>query len=119
MGTSTLTFLLTLAGSMSTWTILAFMANSVELAGDAIVEASADGDDEVGLGHRHVGGVGAVHAQHAERLRIARREAAEAHQGGRHRHVELLGQLQQLVGCALDVDHAAADVEHGLFGLAP
>ena len=42
MGTSTLTFLFTLAGSTSTCTMVAFLANSLELAGDAIVEARAD-----------------------------------------------------------------------------
>ena len=35
-------------------------------SGDAVVEAHAEGDQQVGVGHRHVGGVAAVHAGHAE-----------------------------------------------------
>ena len=43
-----------------------------ELAGDAVVEAGADRDDQVGLVHRVVGGDGAVHAEHPEPLLAAR-----------------------------------------------
>ena len=41
-----------------------------ELAGDAVVEAGADREDQVGLVHRVVGRAGAVHAEHAEPLRV-------------------------------------------------
>ena len=38
----------------------------VEPPGDPVIEARADADDQVGPVHRHVGFIGAVHAQHAE-----------------------------------------------------
>ena len=43
-----------------------------QLAGDAVVEAGADRDDQVGVVHRVVGGAGAVHAQHPEPALVAR-----------------------------------------------
>ena len=52
----------------------------IEPAGDAVVEARADADHHVAIVHREVGFVGAVHAEHAEPLRIGRREGAEPHQ---------------------------------------
>ncbi len=36
------------------------------LAGNPIVKPCPDGDQQVGIGHRHVGVIGAVHAEHAE-----------------------------------------------------
>ena len=44
-----------------------------EASGDAVVEAHAEGDQEIGIGHRHVGGVAAVHAGHGDEVRVARR----------------------------------------------
>ena len=73
------TFLEISAGSTSMWTNFARGANSRELAGDPVVEAGADRDDQVGLVHRVVGGPGAVHAEHPEPLLVRRREGAEAH----------------------------------------
>ena len=83
-----------------------------QLAGDPVVEAGADRDDQVGLVHRVVGRPGAVHAEHAEPLRVRRREATEAHQRAGDREVVGCGQLAQLLGRA-GVDHAAARVEDG------
>ena len=44
-----------------------------QLAGDPVVEAGADGHDQVGLVHRVVGGAGPVHAQHAQPLVVRAR----------------------------------------------
>jgi hypothetical protein len=41
----------------------------LDLAGDPVVEAGADGDQAVRLVHGHVGLVGAVHPEHADELR--------------------------------------------------
>ena len=49
-----------------------------QLAGDPIVEASADGDDQVRLVHRVVGRPGAVHAEHPQPLLVRRRETRRA-----------------------------------------
>ncbi len=87
-----------------------------ELAGDAVVEARPDGDQQVALVDGVVGGHGAVHAEHAERERMPAREAAQAHERRGDRRLEELGQGAQLVGGA-GADHAAADVEHRPLGL--
>ena len=47
----------------------------LRVADDAVVEAGADGEQDVAVLHRHVRFVGAVHAEHAEELRVARRIA--------------------------------------------
>jgi hypothetical protein len=60
--------------------LAAVRAERVEPAGDAVVEAAADRDDEIGLVHRHVRLIGPVHAEHAEELFGRGGEAAKAHQ---------------------------------------
>ena len=67
----------------------------VEPAGDAVVEARADADHHVAVVHRPVGLVGAVHAEHAEPLRIGGRKGAEPHQGRGDREAGELDQLAQ------------------------
>ena len=49
-------------------------------ANHAVVETGADGEQHVAVLHRHVRLVGAVHAEHAEKFRVARRDRAQAHQ---------------------------------------
>ncbi len=46
----------------------------VQPPGHAVVEARADVQHDVAVVHRQIGFVGSVHAQHAEELRLARRE---------------------------------------------
>ena len=73
----------------------------VEPAGDAVVEARADADHQVAIVHRPVGLPGAVHAEHAEPLRIGGRIGAEPHQGRGDGKAGELDQLaQQLAGLA-------------------
>ncbi len=69
-----------------------------QLAGDPVVEAGADRDDQVGLVHRVVGGAGAVHAEHPEPLLVRRRERAEAHQRAGDGEVVGGGELAELLG---------------------
>ena len=66
------TFLEISAGSMSMWMNFALRGELGELAGDPVVEAGADRDDQVGVVHRVVGGAGAVHAEHPEPVARAR-----------------------------------------------
>jgi hypothetical protein len=61
----------------------------------AVVETRADGEDHVGIVHRQVGGVAAVHAEHAEELAVGTREATEAHEGIGDRQVQRLGDFGQ------------------------
>ena len=81
-----------------------------QLAGDAIVEARADAADEVGLVHRVVRGARAVHAEHAQPLRVRRGERAEAHQRARDREAVGGRELDELLG-GVRVDDAAAGVD--------
>ncbi len=81
------------------------------VADHAVVEARADREQHVAVLHRHVGLVGAVHAQHAEELLVGGRIAAQAHQrvgageaGAPHQLGELRRRVRQ--------DHAAAGVHH-------
>ena len=82
-----------------------------QLAGDAVVEARAEGDDEVGLVHRVVGRARTVHAEHPEPLPVRSRKRAECH--------DRAGDGQVTEGRELDerrrgvgADDAATDVEH-------
>ena len=84
------------AGSMSTWMIFASGANAVELAGDPVVEPGAERDQQVGLLQRGDRGDVAVHAGHAQVLRVAVRERAARHQRGDDRDAGQLGELPQL-----------------------
>jgi hypothetical protein len=85
-----------------------------ETAGDAVVEAGPDADDQVGVVHGLVGFQRAVHAQHAEEARVRRRERAQAHQGERGRQVPLAAQRgERGAGFGAGVHQAAAAVENG------
>ena len=64
-----------------------------ELAGDAVVEARAHGDEQVALVHGAVGVRRAVHAQHAQRERVRLGEGAHRHERGGHRDLQPRGQL--------------------------
>jgi hypothetical protein len=68
-----------------------------ELAGDAVVEASAHRADQIGLVHRVVGRARAVHAEHAEPLVVRRGEPAEAHQRAGDREAVRQAQLGELL----------------------
>ena len=83
------------AGSMSAWMIAAPGREAVQLAGDPVVEAGAQRDEQVGLLQRVDGADGAVHAGHAHVLVVAVRERAARHQRGDHRRAGQLGQLAQ------------------------
>ena len=67
-------------------------------AGDAVVETRADADHDVAIVHRHVGFVGAVHAEHADPVLAARRIGAETHQRRGDRKARQIDQLAQADG---------------------
>ena len=91
---------------------LGVRAELAELAGCAVVEASADREQQVAFAEHEVRVRRTVHAEHAEVASIARVECAEAHQRARHREVLALGERgDELVRTGLD--HATADVQHG------
>ena len=86
-----------------------------DLAGHAIVEADAEGQQQIGVVHRVVGVDAAVHAEHVERQRVVARKTAQAVQRGGHGDSQLAGQRGQLLG-RVGGDHAAARVEHRPLG---
>ena len=88
-----------------------------EAAGDAVVEAHADADEEVGLADRDVAPVHAVHAGQAEVEGMGAGEAAEAEQRGDDRYLGLLRQLHELVPGAGD-DDAVASHDYGSLRLS-
>ena len=101
---------------MSAWITLRVRRERVEVAGDPVVEAGAQADDQVAALQAGDRGDGAVHAGHAEVLRVAVGEGAAGHQRGDDRHAGQLGEHPQLLGGA-GADHAAADVQHRAAGL--
>ena len=68
-----------------------------EVAGDAVVEAHAEGEQEVGLLDGVVDPGLAVHAHHAERERVGGGEGAEAEQGAGDGDVAALGEGDDLL----------------------
>ena len=84
----------------------------VEPPGDAVVEARADAQHHVAVVHRPVRLVGAVHAEHAEPLRIGRRIGAEPHQRGGDREAGEPRELaQQVARLRPGIDDAAARID--------
>src|SRR5690606_22668649 len=75
-----------------------------------VVEARADAHDHVCMVHGDVGGVAAMHAQHAEELAIGTRKATQTHQGIGDRDTQLLAQLCELLRSAAH-DHATTGVD--------
>ena len=71
-----------------------------ELAGHPVVEAHADGDEQVGLGDRVVRVLRAVHARHADPQVVVLGERALAHHRGGDRELHELGELLELLGRA-------------------
>ena len=67
---------------------------NVEVAGDPVVEPGAQADDQIALLQPRDGGDGAVHARHAEVLRVAVGERTAGHQGRHDRDAGQLGQLR-------------------------
>ncbi len=68
----------------------------LQVAGDAVIEAHADGDQQIGFLNGVIDPSFAVHAHHAEIQRIAGREAADAEQ--RHGDREMAGANELLEG---------------------
>ncbi len=90
----------------------------VEPAGDAVVEARADADHQVAIVHRPIRFPGAVHAEHAEPLRIGRGIGAEPHQRrGDGKAGELHQLAQQVARLRAGIDDAAAGVEQRTLGV--
>ena len=88
----------------------------VQPAGDPVVEAGAHGNEQIAFGDRHVGGIAAVHAEHAQGELVGAGEAAQAHEGHGHGDPQPVGQSGQF-GAGAGEHDAAAHIEHRSSGL--
>ena len=79
-----------------------------------IVEAGADGEDDIGVAHRLGGRILAPHAGHAEIEAVVGRQAPLAHEGGIDRDVELLGDRLQFLKRPGDANAAAGQDQRAL-----
>ena len=62
------------------------------IARDPVVEARSEYQQEIGLVHRHVGGAGAVHTDHAQVIGSPRRNRAQAMHRGEGRNIQMIEQ---------------------------
>ena len=111
IGTSAWRFLEISAGSMSAWIDLGVRREESQLAGHPVVEARAERDDQVAALQRADRGDGAVHAGHAQVLRVASGNAPRAIS------VVTTGMPVSSASSSSSADaralmHAAADVQH-------
>ena len=88
-----------------------------EVAGDAVVEAHAEGEEEIGMLDGVVDPGLAVHAHHAEGERVGGGEGSEAEEGAGDGDLLALGEGDDLVAGA-GFDDAVAGEDEGLFGVA-
>ena len=86
-----------------------------QFPGHAVIEACARGDEQVGLLHRHVARILAVHAERSEHQRMRRREGAVCHQRPHHRYADSFGQRLEL-GSRTRVDRSSSHVKNGPLG---
>ena len=87
-----------------------------ELAGHAVGEPHAEGDQEVGRVDRVVRGGRTVHAGEAKRERVVFVERPEPHERGCHGNLRLVRKVRHVVRRTAG-DHAAARVDHGTLRL--
>jgi hypothetical protein len=85
------------------------------IAGDAVIEAEPDAEDDVGVLDGAVDVHLPVHARHAEVQRMRFGDGADAEQGGDDRDAGLLGEGPHL-GVGVPEDDAVADHEQGPAG---
>ena len=93
----------------------AVLGEGRHLSRHPIVEADAEGEEEIGLVDGVVGVDAAVHAEHVERQRGVCRVGPEPHEGHRHRDPGASGELAELLG-GTGGDHPAAGVDHRTLG---
>ena len=92
--------------------LLRVRREGIETARHAIVEARADAQHHIAIVHGVVGFERAMHADHAQPLRVGRRESAEAHQRGRDRPAGRFRQRAQgFGGRGTGIDDAAAGID--------
>jgi hypothetical protein len=97
--------------------LLAVRRERVEPPGHAVVEPGTDVEHDIAAMHREIGFVGAVHAEHAEELRIVGRIGAQAHQSAGDGEAGFANEADQRGRCTISgIDDAAAAVDHRASG---
>ena len=86
----------------------AVLGKLAELAGDAVVEPHAEGQQQIGVVDGVIGVDGPVHSQHVEREVVIAGYRAQAVYGHRHGNARPGGELAQLFGRIRGHDAAAA-----------
>ena len=87
----------------------------LQSASNTIIKTDAQGNDQIGIVHAHVGGVGAVHPGHGNVVRMIARQSAQPHQRADSWRIHKLHQLTKF-GTGSRMNHAAASINHGPFG---
>lgn len=85
-----------------------------QIVGRAIVKAHAYGKDHIGMMHRHVGFIGAVHTQHTQCLTVGSGKCPQSHQRRCNRKVKLFNEFTQL-DLAGSIDRAATNIDNRFF----
>ena len=91
-------------------------SKGAELAGDTVVEACAQGNQQIAFLHRHIGCVGAVHTHHAEEALVGGGNAAQAHERANYRNGAHLNNLAEKLALS-GQGHAAANKEQRTLGI--
>ena len=78
---------------------------------NTVVKTNAQGDDQIGVIHAHVGGIGPVHTRHGNVVWMIARQCADAHQSANGRRVDQFNQFLQL-SASFGMNHAAAGINH-------
>ena len=99
-------------------------AELVYVIGHTVIKASAHSNNQITAVHDHVGLVGAMHTEHAKKLRIRPRVRTEPHQGVGYREVQQSRQLGEVLTAiaqndpAASVDYRATRLHHLVNSLA-
>ncbi len=86
----------------------------VEATGDAVVEAHADGDEDIAFVREQVGTIISVHAEHADVEGVAGRQGAGAEDGPGCGDTAFLYELAEFLFCVAE-DDALAEEDEGFF----
>ena len=92
-----------------------FLEEMLRVADHTVIETRTDGQQHVAVLHRHVGFVRAVHAQHADELRIGCGIPPQSHQRIGAGEAQRMNQLQEFRRRVAEHD-AAAGIDHRPLG---
>ena len=90
-------------------------AEFFDVAGHTVIETRTDGNQYITVVHRHVGFIGTVHAEHADKLRVSGWIGTQPHQGIGDGKIQYLGQLGERLGRITEND-TTTGIENRPFG---